>query len=142
MRLAFALLLAVGSLPAMLTGAPVPKELKKPDDKTAIVGTWLGIGGDQVRFAFEADGTLRTWYGANPAGAMRWTWEVTDPKATPKRARINRAENPTAGYDCVYEFTPDGLKFALILSAGTKAEKVEPLSGLEFHAMTRDTSGK
>jgi hypothetical protein len=42
----------------------------------------------------------------------------------------------------VYEFTPDGLKFALVLSAGKMPEKVEPLSGLEFHAMTREKLGK
>lgn len=140
MRSALLLLLLVGPLPA----APVPKELKTPDDKAAIVGTWVGIAPDRVRFAFAADGTLKTWHGPDPANsAMGWTWEITDPKATPKRARINRAENPTAGYDCVYEFTRDGLKFALILSAGKDPPAtVGPLPGLEFHAMTRDNSAK
>ena len=135
MRTALVLLIAVGTLAA----APVPKDFKKADDAQLIVGTWVGIDPDKVRFRFAADGTLRTWYGPDSKGAMGWTWAVTDTKATPKRARINRAESPTAGYDCVYELSGDTLKFALILTAGqAPPETVERKPGLEFHAMTRE----
>lgn len=134
------LVIGFGSVAA----APVPKELRKPDDQARLVGTWVGTAPDTVRFQFAADGTLHTWHGANPqSGRMGWTWTVTDPKATPKRARINRAENPTAGYDCVFEWSGDSLKFALILSADQAPPvKVEKGSGLEFHQMTRVPSGK
>ena len=139
MRTALVLLIAVGTLAA----APVPKDFKKADDAKLIVGTWMGTGSDTVRFAFAADGTLRTWYGPNSNGAMGWTWAVTDPKATPKRARVNRAENPAAGYDCVYELAGDTLKFALLLTAGMPPpDTVERKPGLEFHAMTRDAAAK
>jgi len=140
MRFAVLSVLAVGSVAA----APVPKDFKKPNDKSRLVGTWVGTAPDQVRFQFAADGTLHTWHGADPqAGRMGWTWTVTDPTATPKRARINRAENPSAGYDCVYEWSGDTLKFALIIDTkqATPA-KVEKGSGLEYHQMTRESSGK
>lgn len=135
-------LLLIGFGPAV--AAPVPKDFKKPRDQDRLVGTWVGTAPDTVRFQFAADGTLHTWHGPNPqAGRMGWTWAVTDPKATPRRARINRAENPSAGYDCVYEWTGGGLKFALILSAQQPPPaKVEKLPGLEYHELTREPSAK
>ena len=126
-----------------VVAAPIPKELRTVGDAKAIAGTWVGTGSDKVRFRFLADGTLHTWYGEREQGRMGWTWAITDQKATPKRARINRAENPAAGYDCVYELTGDTLKFALILNAnGVVPPAVVPQPGLEYHAMTRESAGK
>ncbi len=140
MRTAFVLLVAAGGLVA----APVPKDFKKADDAKLIVGTWMGTGSDTVRFAFAADGTLRTWQGQPGNGQSEWTWAVVDQNATPKKARITRTTAPAGqAFDCVYELTGDTLKFALIMNPEKGVpEQVERHPALQFFATTRAAPDK
>ena len=141
MRTAFVLLIAAGAL----TAAPVPKDFKKTtDDKALIVGTWIATEPGSACFQFAADGTLKTWHQNMGGGArhseMGWTWVIVDAKASPKKAKLNRAENPAAFYDCIYELNGDTLKFALITNPGNGLpETVVPHRALQLHTMARAT---
>ena len=90
MRPLFALLLVGFGTAA---AAPVPKELRKPDDKNLIVGTWKPSDRNGCWFRFAADGTLETWYPLNGNSPMKWTWTIADTKATPKRVTLTRVSN-------------------------------------------------
>lgn len=146
MRFALALLLAVGSLPAVLTGAPVPKEMKAKKDVDRLVGVWASTAPQQDGgwFEFAADGTLRTWVGPRREHLAVWTWAVVDPNASPKKAKITRTTAPAGqAFDCVYELDGDTLKFALVMNPekGVPA-KVERHPALQFFETARDKSGK
>ena len=138
MRPLFALLL-VGS--GSVAAAPVPKELRKPDDKNLIVGTWKPVSPKAGWFQFAADGTLQTWNDPLRSSEQAWTWEVVDQKATPKRAKITLVKGRS--FECVYELDGDALKFALIMypQKGVPAN-VEEHPALQFFDLTRDKAGK
>jgi uncharacterized protein (TIGR03067 family) len=143
MRLALALLLTAGTLLA----APVPKELRKKDDRAAIVGTWRTVRHDgraenaNTWFRFEADGTLRTWHGQHPNSSQSWTWALADPTATPKRATL--AQVGGAKYECLYELAGDTLKIGFVMNANAGLPtRVELHPAIQLYEMTRDPSAK
>ena len=134
---------AAGSLAA----APVPKDFKKPDDATALLGTWVahtlhGTPGKPHThtFVFEPDGKCHTLYGAG----QRSDWTFTlDPKATPKRMKWVSAGARGANFDCVYEVSGDTLKVGFLAVAGQPvADQVEPGPGVTLYEMARDKSAK
>jgi hypothetical protein len=138
-RSALALTLLVGTLSA----APVPKELKKPDDKELLVGTWMTTGSGTANFRFNADGTMQTWTGQDVGRpVLEWTWSDLDPMATPKRVKLTRAVG-TASYDCLYELSGDSLKIAFIVDK-TKPipDKLQARPGFSVYELTREKPGK
>ena len=80
MRPAFVLALLGGTLFA----APIPKELKKPDDAKAVLGTWVAhtLDGRAGRphthtFRFEPDGRCHTLYGDGARSDWTYTLDTT-----------------------------------------------------------------
>ena len=144
MRPLFAVALLVGLAPA----APIPKALKKSDDKTLIVGTWqvhtLTVSGRKAdisndTFVFDAEGKVKLLNGGRDNGSF-WTWTI-DPDASPPGMRwaSNGGRN---NWDCVYELSGDTLKVGFISSGAKRPEKVEPGASLTLYEMTRDTTAK
>ena len=149
MRLVIALL-ATGTLAA----APVPKDFKKPDDATLLVGTWkvtaLSVNGrpnanlHTHTFGFDADGKCHTLFGEN-GNANRSDWTYTlDPKATPKRMKWTSApvgRGPQFGaleFDCVYEVSGNTFKLGFLPNAQAVPDKVELGPGLTLYEMKRE----
>jgi hypothetical protein len=140
MRPLVAALLLVTLAPA----APVPKAVKKKDDKELLVGTWKPVNQDSAWFQFAADGTLKTWHGEtdNPNSQMNWSWAL-DPEPTPRRVRLTRVPDSHNGYDCLYELDGDTLKFVFLLKKGMDPpKKVEGGPDLQFHQMTKAPPAK
>jgi uncharacterized protein (TIGR03067 family) len=139
MRFALVLLLAAGTL----TGAPVPKELKKPDDKTALLGTWVAhtLDGKAGRphthtFVFEPDGKCHTLYGEGQRSD--WTYTL-DLAATPKRMRWAAAgAGRGTTFDCAYEVVGDTFKLAFLTGNNKSPDKLEPNAGFTLYEMKRE----
>lgn len=141
-------LFAVALLAAFAPAAPVPKALKKKDDKADIVGTWkvhtLTMNGrktdiSDVTFVFKADGTAKMFHSGED---NRPNWIVTlDPNASPPGMRwVNSGGRNN--WDCVYELCGDTLKVGFISAGAKRPEQVEPGENLTLYEMTRDTSAK
>jgi hypothetical protein len=138
MRPLLVVVLLAGFTPAH--AAPVPKAVKKKDDKELIVGTWKPANKGTCWFQFNADGTMKTWHDPNAHSPLDWTWAIEETDRLPKRIKLARAVGSGA-YDCIYELDGDGLKIAFIV--GTKdPQKLEAGRGVELYEQTRDTSGK
>lgn len=132
-------LLAIALLVGLALAAPVPKELKKKDDATAIIGTWKPASTGTCHFKFNDDGTMRTWHSPNIGSPIDWTYTL-DPIATPKTMKLTTAKGKET-HDCIYELDGDGLKIAFVLGA-KDPKKVEAGPGLQLYEQTRDTSAK
>ena len=131
-----------------VAAAPVPKDFKKVDDATALVGTWKAHrltlhGKDDANihthtFGFDAGGKCHTLYGAG----QRSDWTFTlDPKATPKRMTWVSVQGNTK-FDCVYELSGDTLKVGFLSAGQSVPDKVEPGPSVTLYEMTRDKSAK
>jgi uncharacterized protein (TIGR03067 family) len=112
MRFLFVISLAVGSAAA----APIPKELKKADDKTRIVGTWAmtrcNVSGKDTTaswqtITFDADGGVRA-HSREERLILEFTTAL-DPVATPKRMPWRNKQTGDAMYECVYRLADGGL---------------------------------
>ena len=142
-------LLALALLAGFAAAAPVPKVLKKKDDKTALAGTWLvtelTVNGRNNNvsyntFTFDAEGKVTLRYKKDDPGGSAWTWTI-DPEATPPR--MQWATQPGRNdWDLVYEVDGDSLKVGFISKGAKPPAKVEPGDGLTLYVMTRDTPGK
>ncbi len=139
MRFPLALLLLAGTAVA----APVPKDFKRVDDATALVGTWkahrLTMHGkdDAViqthTFGFDADGKCHTLFGQG----QRSDWTFTlDAKATPKRMKWTNTQGNSA-FDCVYELAGDTFKLGFLAAGQLVPDKVEPGPSVTLYEMTR-----
>ncbi len=145
------------SLLALLAGtlaaAPVPKDFKKPDDKAAVLGTWVAhtLDGRAGRphthtFVFEADGKCHTQYGQ---GAVReahsrsdWTYTL-DTTTTPKRMTwVAAGAGGGTTFDCAYEVSSDTFKLAFLTGNNKNPDKLEPTAGLTLYEMTRAKDAK
>jgi hypothetical protein len=135
MRFALLLLLAVGTL----TAAPVPKELKQPDEKALLVGLWRPADRNSAWFRFHADGTLQTWNPPNP-DEMQWRWTDLDTKANPKRMTLTRVSDG-GKYLCPYEITGDGMRFAFCPPGKELPADFSQIGG-DSRLLTRDKPGK
>jgi uncharacterized protein (TIGR03067 family) len=138
-------LLALALLAGLAAAAPVPKELKKKDDKHSLLGTWkvteLTSDGKPTTasyhtFVFTDDGKLTLIEGKNKTGPQ-WTWAI-DQSTTPRTMKWATG-NP---WDCVYELDGDSLKLGLLNKGAKPPASVEPGNGLTLYVMTRDTTGK
>lgn len=135
MRFAVMLLLAVGSLSA----APIPKELKKADDKTALVGRWKPADSSAQWYEFKADGTMKTWNAPNEGSAVPYLWTI-DPTATPKRMTWANGRSGKVEWEAVYELDGNDLRMTY-----AHTPKVPTGIGAGFgivNKQTRDTPGK
>jgi len=135
-------LLAIALLVGLAPAAPVPKALKKQDDKDAILGTWSPAPGRTEWFEFKADGTLKAWNtGGSAATGVPYKWSI-DPTATPKRMTWYSPGETKPSWECVYELDGDTLKICYV-NAGRKvpAQATEESDGL-FCDLRRDTSAK
>lgn len=135
MRFALLLLLAVGTL----TAAPVPKELKQPDEKALLTGLWRPADRNTALFRFHADGTLQTWNPPNP-DEMQWQWTDLDTKSVPKRMTLTRVSDG-GKYICPYELTGDTLKFSFQPTGKELPADFAQLTG-DVRTLTRDKPGK
>lgn len=105
-------LLAVVLLTALAPAAPVPKALKKLTDAELLVGRWTPAEGHNQWYQFNADGTLRTWYGNDsPDGPCQYRF-VLDPTARPKRITWVGVTSGKAEWEGIYELDGDTLKVA------------------------------
>ena len=139
------------SLLALLAGtvvaAPVPKDFKKPDDKAAVLGTWVAhtLDGRAGRphthtFVFEADGKCHTLYGQGSRSDWTYTLDTT---TTPKRMVWTAAEvGGATTFDCAYEVSGDTFKLAFLTGNNKNPDKLEPTAGLTLHEMTRVKDAK
>jgi hypothetical protein len=132
-------LLAALLFAGFVAAAPVPKAVKKKDDKELIVGTWKPANKGTCWYQFNADGTMQTWHGQGKGSPLDWTWTL-DPNAAPKRMKLTRAVG-SGVYDCLYELDDDALKIAFIVGA-IEPKKVEAAPGLQLYEQARDTSSK
>lgn len=140
-------LLVAVVLTALAPAAPVPKAVKKVDDKTLLLGTWKttsenGKKGKDIwthTYHFTADGHLRQEFG--PKDESNWDWAI-DPDQTPKRMTwVNRKDAKTA-YDCTYELDGDTLRLNYVSAKSPLPKGVGPNAGGYAVEMTRDTTTK
>ncbi len=140
-------LLALALLAGFATAAPVPKAVKKKDDKAMIAGRWLvtelTVNGRNTNvsyntFTFDTEGkvTLRSKKD-DPSGSA-WTWTI-DPTVDPPGMQW-ATQNGKNDWQLVYEVTADTLKVGFIAKGAKPPTKVEPCDGLTLYVMTRDTS--
>lgn len=107
------LALGVGSA---VSAAPVPKELRKAEDKDRIVGTWTmtacNVGGRETpgswrTLTLDADGLVRALY---DGGKVAFEYATTlDPTAAPKRMPFRDKGGSDVRYECVYALAADRL---------------------------------
>lgn len=130
--------------------APVPKAVKKADDKTALVGTWRvtaeTLNGRNERvtddtFMFDAEGIL-TIRPKNPdMYKPHWTFKL-DSEASPRRMQLSLSVKGPFERELVYELDGDTLKVGFINKGANPPAAVEPGDGLNLFVMTRDTPAK
>ncbi len=127
----FKLLIAVVSVSAV-SAAPVPKDFKKPDDKTLLVGTWTmtrcNVGGREETggwktLMIDADGAVKATQDGKPVFEYTMT---LDPTATPKRMPWRDKGGADARYECVYQFTAGGLTISIPHDHKQPPASVEP----------------
>ncbi len=132
-------LVALALFVALAPAAPVPKGLKKPDDKTGIVGRWKPNEGERLWYEFRDDGTLRV--NERPTelnGVAQYKWTL-DSASSPKRMTWYAAGTTTMLFECVYELDGDDLR--LNYSSSTIPKAVGP-DILNYSTRTRDTPAK
>lgn len=108
-----ATVLACGT--AAAAAAPVPKELKRPADETAILGTWETVESNipsniGVKQAFASDGTVAITYPRG--GSINGTFKL-NPNTTPKSFEWTQGD-AQAGYHGVYDLTGDTLRMVTV----------------------------
>lgn len=139
-------LIALALLAVLAPAAPVPKALKKKDDKALLVGTWKvtcedGKAGASIHthtYRFDEDGNQKQWYGKG-ADMSEWTWAI-DPEASPKR--MTWVSQTQGTFECVYELSGEGLKMAY-----TRGHQKQPPTaftgpGVHLIELVRDTTSK
>lgn len=140
-------LLALAVLIGFASAAPVPKALKKNDDRTLLLGTWKTISehgktGKDIwthTYHFEESGHLQQWFG--PTDTSNWDWTI-DPEQTPKRMTWVNQKNARNAYDCVYELDGNTLRINYVSVKSPLPKGVGVNSGGYAIEMTRDTSTK
>lgn len=142
MRPLLVALLLAGSAVA----APVPKAVKKRDDKSQLLGTWKttseqGKTGKDIwthTYLFEDTGHLQQWYG--PADSSNWDWTI-DPAQTPKKMTwVNKKYG--RAFDCTYELDRDTLRLNYVGAGQPLPNGVGPKAGGNAIEMARDTTTK
>jgi uncharacterized protein (TIGR03067 family) len=144
MRPLLALALLVGLAPA----APVPKALKKADDKSLLLGQWKttseqGQKGAAIwthTYLFEESGQLKQWYGPKN-DCSHWDWAI-DPDQSPKKMTWVNRQNPQNAFDCTYELDGDTLRLNYVGAKQPLPKGVGPKAGGYAIEMTRDTTTK
>jgi uncharacterized protein (TIGR03067 family) len=133
-------LVALGLLVSLTPAAPVPKALKKQDDRQLILGRWKPVVGQTQWYQFNADGTLSTWY--NPGESPDPQYTVTlDPTASPKRITWIGLKSGEVEWEGLYELDGDTLKVAY--SPVPKVpEGFGPGQAQTVIQQTRDTAAK
>lgn len=139
MRSALILVVTVGTLSA----APIPKELKKPDDAKAVLGTWVAhtLDGKPGKphthtFVFEPDGKCHTLYGGDQRSDWTYTLDLT---TTPKRMKwVAAGAGRGTPFDCAYEVSGDTFKLAFLTGNNKSPEKLEPGGGYTLYEMKRE----
>lgn len=103
-------LLSAVLLVGFVTAAPVPKAVKKSDDKTLIVGRWIAVNQNHHSFHFKDDGTMTVWNGPVDTGGARYRWTLDD-SVSPKRMTWydTGSSPPRTQFECVYELEGDDL---------------------------------
>lgn len=138
-------------LATAVSAAPVPKAVKKQDDKSTLVGTWkvsaVTINGNDSfpnthTFIFDADGGVKTLFG-KISSTSTWNWTI-DTTTSPRTMRweSNPKNNNNNSLNCVYELDDDSLKVGFISPGSKPPAKLEPTEGLTLYVMIRDTSTK
>jgi uncharacterized protein (TIGR03067 family) len=118
--------------------APVPKELRKPDDKVAILGKWeiarANVNGKEVAkyfpehtMTFRRDGTVVFEYpnGDTPQ-VLDWT---LDPTETPKRFRCKMQRSEVSS-SYRYAFREGRLVLAHTLGLKSVPDDLAPVPGI------------
>ncbi len=138
-------LVVVCLLAGIAPAAPVPKAVKKRDDKSLLLGTWKttseqGKTGAAIwthTYLFEDTGHLQQWFG--PKESSNWEWAI-DPEQTPKKMTwVNKRDGKNA-YDCTYELDGDTLRLNYVGAGQPLPKGVGPKAGGYAVEMTRDTS--
>ena len=131
-------LVSLALLAAFAVAAPVPKAVKKVDDKTRIVGRWLADQQNSHSFNYKDDGTMTVWNGPVDSGAAKYRWTLDD-TASPKRMTWydTTSTPPRPQFECVYEL--DGDKLTITYESAPTVPKGVG-GGNQTHRMTREGS--
>jgi uncharacterized protein (TIGR03067 family) len=136
MRPLFALVLLATLAPA----APVPKALKRADDRQLILGRWMPVEGQTQWYQFNPDGTLSTWYARGEAPEPQYRFTL-DPTVSPKRITWIGAKSGKVEWEGLYELDGDTLKVAYS-PAPNVPQGFAPEQAQKVIQQTRDTSAK
>lgn len=145
MRILLLPLLAVGTLPALLTGAPVPKPPAKKAPDADLLGTWKIVLQDGEKAeegqAFVFDGeAVRV---SAPCGAGVHTEEhvwTVDRTVTPHRMQWARKGFPNSKLHLLYEVTGDALKVGFYSLTDAQPEPPKSLEigrGIQVYELRR-----
>ena len=127
-----------------LVAAPVPKPLKKQDDRKAILGYWRGDvlnpgqGGNPnfYRFHFGDDGTCGIGSGSTPSAPDSSSEYALDPTHTPKRMKWLNGPQKTE-WLCVYELDGDVLRVGFVHAKSEVPPDVTPRAGVTVYELKR-----
>lgn len=132
MRTLMVIVLALASA----TAAPVPKELKKQDDKTRILGTWVLARANENgkespnyfwhSMTFDAEGNTRFQYKRGVDQIHQYT---LDPAGTPKTLTWRQGANPGTGAR-PYEFRDGRLVMATTNTGRAQPATLDPGPGV------------
>lgn len=140
-------ILVLALVATLAPAAPVPKAVKKKDDKSQLLGTWKTTSEDGKTgaaiwthtYLFEDDGLLKQWYG--PTDRSDWDWAI-DPEQTPKRMTWVNRKGAKNAFDCTYELDGDTLRLNYVGAGQPLPKGVGPQAGGYAIIMTRDTTAK
>lgn len=133
-------------LVGITSAAPVPKSLKKNDDKSQLLGTWRatseqGKTGKDIwthTYLFEDTGHLQQWYG--PTDSSNWDWTIDQERTPKKMTWVNKKDG--RAFDCTYELDRDTLRLNYVGAGQPLPTGVGPKAGGNAIEMTRDTTTK
>lgn len=126
-------------LAGLITAAPVPKALKKADDKSSLIGTWKPDKGSEW-FQFDTEGGMKAWT-TNTAGTpVQYTYAV-EPDTDGREWRMiwSMKGQPRPSYQAVFVVDGDRMNMTYSGFSAQPMAKPDPSATPNF---TRQTSDK
>lgn len=132
-------LLAIALLATLAPAAPVPKALKKADDKSGLVGTWKPDKGSEW-FQFDAEGGMKAWTTNNAGSPVPYTYAIEpNPDGQEWRMIWTSKGQPKPSYQVA--FVVDGDRLYMHYS-GFSAQPMPKPDPTSLPSFTRQTSDK
>ena len=131
-RSVFVLLLAV----PLAAGAPVPKEIRRPDDLSRMAGDWREVPADgavrkgtNYRFTFDKDGRAAI-HEADGRASYRYTFALDPQTAPPSLTWSSSGGGPN--YRGAYRLDGDTLAFVFVPNDQPFPKEVKPGLGTYY----------